>query len=232
MVKPATELAGHRYERKFAVPPELGSNVLAQIRHNPGLFSSIYHPRTVNNLYLDTAGLDLYFMNLEGAAERMKVRIRWYGELFGEIARPVLEFKIKRGLLGRKESFALKPFRLDVSFSSTQLEQTLKDCDLPAHVRHRLSHLHPALVNRYQRAYYQSADTNYRMTLDTQLEFFRVRPAHNSFLCRASRFRDAVLELKFDHSCWEGAANIANALPFRVSRMSKYISGLDRLEGF
>src|SRR6185295_2831589 len=125
-------------------------------------------------------------------------RIRWYGDLFGEIPRPILEFKIKRGLLGTKESFALKPFRLDASFSGSQLERLLMNSDLPSHARHRLAHLHPALVNRYHRAYYQSADTNYRITLDSHLEFFRVRSAQNNFLCRSSKLRDSVLELKFD----------------------------------
>src|SRR3954452_21340488 len=188
-VNPATQLTGLRYERKFVVPPELGSSVLGRIRHNPGLFSSLYHPRAVNNLYLDCPNLGNYFLNVEGASERMKVRIRWYGELFGEISRPVLEFKIKRGLLGMKESFPLKPFRLDSTFSASQLERLLMASDLLSHARHRLAHLHPALVNRYHRAYFQSADTNYRITLDSHLEFFRVRSTHNNFLCRASTFR-------------------------------------------
>src|SRR6478672_7582768 len=106
MVESAEPLAGYRYERKFLVPPESWSSVHAGIKSNPGMFSSIFQPRAVNNLYLDSPALHLYFMNLEGAAERTKVRIRWYGELFGHLPRPVLEFKIKRGLLGAKESFA------------------------------------------------------------------------------------------------------------------------------
>jgi len=226
-----SQLARYRYERKFLVPAEFSSNVQACIRLNPGRFSSVFQPRPVNNIYLDSASLPLYFMNLEGAVERTKVRIRWYGDLFGALSQPVLEFKIKRGLLGTKQSFALKPFTLDSTFAAHKLRQALLDSELPCAVRHQLAHLQPTLLNRYHRAYYRSADANYRITLDSDLEFLRVRPAHNMFLCKSPKFPCRVLELKFDNAHWEGAQEIANALPYRVTRMSKYVSGLDCLDG-
>jgi len=232
MVQADSQLARYRYERKFLVPRESWENIQAGIRMNPGMFSGIFQPRIVNNLYLDSASLRLYFMNLEGAAERTKVRIRWYGDLFGTISKPVLELKIKRGLLGTKTSFALKPFTLDPKFEAAHLERAVQDSDLPWDLRHRMAHLHPALVNRYHRTYYQSADTNYRITVDSDLEFLRVRSAHNSFLCKAPNVAYRVLELKFDHSHWEGAQEITNTLPFRVTRMSKYVLGLECLDGF
>ena len=232
MASTAPQPDRYRYERKFLVPAQSWSNVQACIRLNPGMFSGIFQPRTVNNIYLDSASLRLYFRNLEGAADRTKVRIRWYGDLFGAVSRPVLEFKIKRGLLGTKVSFALKPFTLNTTFAAHHVQQALADSELPPEVRHQLAHLEPALVNRYHRAYYQSADANYRITLDSNLEFLRVRPAHNTFLCKAPRLPYRVLELKFDQACWEGALEIANALPFRVTRISKYIHGLDCLDGF
>jgi len=232
MVQADSQLAGYRYERKFLVPRESWDGIQAGIRMNPGRFSSIYQPRIVNNLYLDSASLRLYFMNLEGAAERTKVRIRWYGDLFGTISKPVLELKIKRGLLGTKQSFALKPFKLDHKFEADHLEHTVQNSDLPWDLRHRMAHLQPALINRYHRAYYQSGDTNYRLTVDSDLEFYRVRSAHNTFLCRAPKMPYRVVELKFGHSYWDGAQEITNALPFRVTRMSKYVLGLDCLDGF
>jgi SPX domain protein involved in polyphosphate accumulation len=232
MAPAAPPLARYRYERKFLVPASSWSNIQGCIKLNPGMFSGIFRPRTVNNIYLDSASLRLYFRNLEGAAERTKVRIRWYGDLFGAVSRPVLEFKIKRGLLGTKVSFALKPFTLDSTFTAHHVHQALADSELPAEVRYQLAHLQPTLVNRYQRAYYQSADANYRITLDSDLEFLRVRPAHNTFLCKAPKLPYRVLELKFDQAHWEGALEIANALPFRVTRISKYVHGLDCLDGF
>ena len=74
-VNPATQLTGLRYERKFLVPPELGSSVLGRIRHNPGLFSSLYHPRAVNNLYLDCPNLGNYFLNVHGNTTNTDLKI-------------------------------------------------------------------------------------------------------------------------------------------------------------
>ena len=127
MVQADSQLARYRYERKFLVPRDSWENIQAGIRMNPGMFSGIFQPRTVNNLYLDSASLRLYFMNLEGAADRTKVRIRWYGDLFGAISKPVLELKIKRGLLGTKQSFALKPFTLDSKFEAEHLDRAVQE---------------------------------------------------------------------------------------------------------
>ena len=46
-----------RYERKFLVPESARGSVENHIRLNPGAFRGIYHPRTVNNLYLDSPAL-------------------------------------------------------------------------------------------------------------------------------------------------------------------------------
>lgn len=228
---PSTALLG-RYERKFLVPPSAWGAVETHIRLNPGIFRDIYHPRAVNNLYLDSPSLGLYFMNVAGTADRIKVRIRWYGGLFGEIAQPVLEFKIKNGLLGTKQSFSLPPFQMDNTFTVDTLKTVIRGADLPESVRGQLAGLKPALVNRYRRKYYQSADRHYRMTWDTKLEFYRVRTGCNAVFCKAGPCPHQVVELKYDHSVWEGAERIACALPFRLSRMSKYVFGLDSLDGF
>jgi len=202
------------------------------IRLNPGIFSGVYYPRTVNNIYLDSPALRLYFMNLQGAADRTKARIRWYGDLLGLLPRPVLELKSKRGLLGQKESFPLKPFQLDHTFAGDFLRRVLRESDLPDGVRYLLSDLEPALVNRYHRKYYQSADRKFRLTLDDKLEFFRVRPGHNAWLCKAPPCPFQVLELKYDQRHADGADEIAAAFPFRVTRMSKYAFGVDSLDGY
>jgi len=221
-----------RYERKFLVPAHCGISSDLDIRHNPALFSGIYHPRTVNNIYLDSSALRHYFANLQGAQIRTKVRIRWYDELHGHVVRPVLEFKTKQGLLGQKTSFPLKPFHLDGAFTREFLRTALYRSDLPGEVRHLLSDLEPTLVNSYDRRYYQSADRKYRITLDSDLKFFRVRPGHNTWLCQAPRCDFHVLELKYDQAHAGGAHFIADALPFRMTRMSKYVFGLESLDGY
>jgi hypothetical protein len=221
----------YRYERKFLVPVQSWAGIESSIKRNPGFFSDVFQPRMVNNIYLDSAGLACYFMNLDGSPHRTKIRIRWYGDLLGTLARPVLEFKIKNGLVGTKKSFPLKPFLLDANFNAEDLRMVLRKSDLPDAIRQQMDGLEPTLLNRYQRKYYRSADGGYRLTLDANLEFFRIRSCYNSFLCRAVNRDYRVLELKYDRSDWEGAERIANAFPFRVTRISKYVHGLDCLDG-
>jgi SPX domain protein involved in polyphosphate accumulation len=222
----------YRYERKFRVPLDSRSSVESGIKLNPALFSPLYQPRAVNNIYLDSPALHLYFLNLDGADERTKVRIRWYGNLLGSLSAPVLEFKFKRGLLGSKASFPLKPFCLDNTFTSGVLQEVIRESELPEHMRQLLCGLEPALLNSYRRKYYRSADRRYRLTLDSGLEFFRLHHRHNAMLCKAAPCPFQVLELKYDEAHAADADEVAGALPFRLTKLSKYVLGVDSLDGY
>ncbi|MCW5556507.1 MAG: VTC domain-containing protein [Verrucomicrobiae bacterium] len=61
----------------------------------------------------------------------------------------------------------------------------LEDPALPEAVRMELAHMEPALINRYRRKYFLSADGHYRITVDTGLEFYRVHRHDNRFLVRS-----------------------------------------------
>src|SRR3712207_351051 len=106
-----------RYERKFFITGRSAKEIEQQLHFHPACFKEIYNERWINNIYLDTLGFNNYYDNLEGERERWKTRIRWYGGLFGEISKPVLEFKIKRGLLGNKKSYPLRSFTLNTAFN-------------------------------------------------------------------------------------------------------------------
>ena len=95
----------YRYERKFLIRDLSVQEIETIIKLHPNFFSEIYYQRNVNNIYFDSLELESYQDNVTGSAQRVKTRIRWYGELFGLIEKPVLELKIKSGFLGRKESF-------------------------------------------------------------------------------------------------------------------------------
>ena len=59
--------------------------------------------------------LDNYRDNLNGVQNRIKHRIRWYGEVI-KVEEPILEYKIKQGELGYKESYPLLGFVFDEAF--------------------------------------------------------------------------------------------------------------------
>ena len=74
-----------RYERKFLVE-ELGKKeALFVIKENPAMFSEIFHERRINNIYFDSSNMESYHDNVMGNSQRVKIRIRWYNDLFGHI---------------------------------------------------------------------------------------------------------------------------------------------------
>ena len=86
-----------RYERNFIISELDRHNVETLIKYNPAMFTEIFHKRVVNNIYFDSLHMDNLYDNKCGTSKRIKVRIRWYGNLFGLIEKPVLELKIKDG---------------------------------------------------------------------------------------------------------------------------------------
>ena len=222
----------HRFERKFIVPPEGRCALDIAIRFNPALFAPLHHPRTVHNIYLDSPALRLYFLNGDGVTERTKVRIRWYGADSGTLPQPILEFKMKQGLLGWKESFRLQPFCLDNTFCGAALQEVFHESKLPPEVMRRLGGLEPSLLNSYHRSYFKSADGRYRITRDSGLKFHRIGPGHNALLCRVAHLPVQVLELKYEATDEDGADDVAGGFPFRVSKFSKYALGVELLNGY
>jgi hypothetical protein len=220
-----------RYERKFLILRASVREVETVVKRNPAFFREIYHERAINNIYLDTPSRRYYFENVDGFSTRRKARIRWYGDLAGFVPKPILEFKIKDGLLGCKKASPLRPFTLDERFSYEHLRELLRTGPLAAETRALLQFLEPALINRYRRKYYLSADGLYRVTIDFDLQFYNVHPWGAGFLSRYLLSDRMVLELKYGRSHHHHASEIASALPFRLSRMSKYVLGMDCLNG-
>ena len=102
-----------RCELKFIIIRHSSESVFSLIKTHPAMFSEIYQERKINNIYCDTLNFHTFSDNVVGIADRLKVRIRWYGETFSSIAKPTLEFKIKSGLLSRKEYFKINPLTIN-----------------------------------------------------------------------------------------------------------------------
>ena len=227
MAKAANKTSSYRYERKFFVDELTLHEVEMIVRLHPAAFSEIYHRRFVNNIYFDSETMRNYFDNVDGAADRVKVRVRWYGDLFGRVEKPVLEFKIKKGLLGRKESYRLAPFTMNEHFCQDTLAALFAESDLPLQVKLSLQGVQPTLLNRYTRKYFISANQKVRLTLDSDLEFYFIHVYNNSFVKSYSDGLSTVLELKYEPEYDMEIDKISNKFPFRMTRSSKYVSGIE-----
>lgn len=228
--KPVT-IDDYRLERKFLIPDSSYEKVTHEVLVHPAVFSEIHQERKVNNIYFDTPGLENFYDNVEGRSERLKVRLRWYGALSQtSIERPVLEFKIKKGALGRKELYPIKPFAMANGKWMEGVYEALKASDLPARVLNIVAPMRPILVNTYRRRYFMSFDGKCRATVDTDMQYFRPDPVHEELLGRWKDHHNIVLELKYafveDN---ESTRSVANAFPFRVTKNSKYVNGVEAL---
>jgi hypothetical protein len=203
--------------------PEL----LAMVFRHPAAFREVYPARIVNNLYLDTPGLRSYHDHVDGAANRTKTRIRWYGPPKPEIDKPMLERKTKCGLVSGKISEALPGFSVNGQGTAAMVSELLARSSITEYSRLAAQQLAPSLFNRYHRRYFLSADGCYRLTIDSDLQFGP--PATRSALGQLPTFPALVLELKFSALHLDGASRVTNAFPFRLTRFSKYVLGIQRL---
>ncbi len=230
LVMSERDAEGYRFERKYHITDLPTGEVEAWVRRNPLLFREPYPARTINNIYLDTPGRRSLFENYDGIADRVKARIRWYGPVFGEVKRPVLEFKIKRGMVGAKQAFDVVPFTVEQGMGAADVWRALDSSQLPEEVRRRLHDFEPVLMNRYQRKYFISADGLYRITLDWNLEFYRFDRHVNAFSSRVIDRQSTVLELKYSGDIDQIDDRVSGHLPFRVTRMSKFVTGMQAVE--
>jgi hypothetical protein len=217
-----------RYEKKFFLDHCGPLEIELAIKMNPFLFSEIFYQRFVNSIYLDTHELKSYFDNVDGNSSRFKVRIRWYGDLFGIVEKPVLELKIKDGMVGTKVSYPLQPFRLETGFSLKNLNFSILESEVPERLKKDLSFFQLSLLNRYSRKYYLSANKLFRITLDSKLVFYRLFQSCNNFLKHITD-ASSILELKYDRTDVKYGELVTNHFSFRVTKSSKYIQGLKGL---
>ncbi len=220
-------LPNARYERKFAVQALPLPEVLALVRRHPAAFHEAYPPRMVNNVYLDTPGRNSYHDHVQGAPCRTKTRVRWYGEPRGAIPGPILERKLKCGLVGGKLAQTLPPLTLNGAGVREPLEGAFVGDHLPEAWRIGLRFLEPSVFSRYRRHYFVSADGRFRLTVDSELRF---APPENA-ATGGTRLTEplVVVELKFAPQHAGMAATITNAFPFRVVRCSKYVLGVEQI---
>ena len=220
-----------RYENKFVLDGFLYHDIYNQIMLSPAFFREIYYERRVNNIYLDSFDYANYYANINGEHNRMKQRIRWYGDTM-EAKTPILEYKIKHGELGTKEYYEMPDFKLDASFIYSDYLALL-----PEHIKNfneqyfemynDISQLMPTLYNTYDRRYFLSGDGKYRLTIDRNMNYSKISKTFAGQYFFNSR--DIVIELKYDEDDVLGACELIQHFNFRLSRNSKYVNGVSGL---
>lgn len=217
----------YRYERKFVLENISKQEAVHRIKMHPAFFREIYQERRINNVYYDTEHLQFFKDNVIGIADRKKVRVRWYGQTFGFAAKTQLEYKLKEGLLGNKYTFQLPGSEIKTSVESSDLLFFASEAELPEVVKEELKNLQPKLLNSYVRSYFQSADKRFRLTIDEDLSYYRVSQFSSGFVRKAEEKNKLILEMKYAPEHDRLGGKITGAFPFRLSKSSKYVRGIE-----
>lgn len=219
-----------RYEVKFAVEPTHLSTVLGWVTSHRAGWKLSYSDRRVNNVYFDTPDLAAYDDNQAGISDRRKVRFRWYGDSWRWLT-GTLEAKCRSGSVGWKWN-AVVDHPMDLTrMSWQQVRDQLRSNLPPVHRFLFDSQPFATLVNRYDRAYYESRDGLLRLTIDRDICFYpqlgRARP---QILHTSHKAHALVIEVKCAVKHKELASQVLQDIPFRASRHSKYALGIESFE--
>lgn len=217
----------YRYEKKFHIKDTGLKEIEHFIKINPLMFSERFYIRKVNSIYLDTMNLDNYHEHIAGINQRVKIRIRWYGDTFGIIKKPVLELKIRNNELGIKKSYPLKTFNFNEKFSKEKLKESFVNSDIPEFLKEELKMCVPVLLISYKRKYFVSIDGKHRITLDFNQVFYNLSSNNNRFNEKIKDEESYILEIKSGLKDYSEAIEIGQYLPFRLTANSKYCTGID-----
>jgi len=217
-----------RFERKYPLSAGELLDFRWWHRTHGREFERAYGDRVVNNVYFDSPDWEHYADNLSGRSLRTKCRLRWYGEV--EAAEEVVfEAKHRRNATGHKRQHTIPTATLglaDLPFA--RLYTRLRPL-LPGDLRVRLDQGHrPALYNRYRREYYATA-SGVRMTVDTGIVYASVQGGSVRTLRPMPSAAPTVVEVKYPSVRRPQAEEALRRMPFRATRSSKYVIGVDHL---
>lgn len=229
VVDKPVENSNLRFERKFLFQNCHVQDIIQSVYRNSYGFKEIFHKRKVNNIYFDDSNYNFYKQNVEGVADRKKLRLRWYGENTLQIAHPTIEIKKKMGEAGDKDSFRLNDVSFDLAAQTpNDVHQLLiRNTQKDVAVNEVLKKLHPTLINTYERRYFLSFCGRYRITVDFNQVFYN--PNYAILKNSQCKINDIVLELKYAVADDTEARQVSQQIKTRLSKNSKYVNGINWL---
>lgn len=200
----------YRYELKFAIDNSKAFTIENVLQLHPHNFKKAFPDRIINNIYFDNINYQGCQENLDGISERTKIRYRWYGTDH-QFDSGKIELKIKKNALGTKLFY--------------EVDHPININDLTHKTRSTLNkyNIFPTLHNQYLRSYYLDQSKDFRLTIDRDISFWQ--PHFKTVIPSVSDSR-TIVEVKFDQSKALAVDKITKYLPFRLTKHSKYATGI------
>jgi SPX domain protein involved in polyphosphate accumulation len=212
------DISKFRFEFKYYVNKFENRNFIDYVKSNSKLFK-IYPSRIVNSIYYDTHDLKFVSENLSGASFRKKLRLRWYNN---NLNNANAEIKIKKNKMNAKVKVKIK------SLSTINTIKYINDLNKNNYFKRMIykylpnETLHPKIRVTYHRDYYYFKGLI--ITFDKNISFTRINGEKN-----LKKINDYIMEIKFSSEKLDIYNQLKSDLPFRISRNSKYVTGMSLL---
>ena len=198
-------------------------------------FLKEYNDRYINNIYFDSNDYKAFNDNLTGLPSRLKVRYRWYGDLFSIESKKEgsLEFKFRKNVYGYKKIFKVKDLTIDKNCEWKDIKEKIyNSLSTEYKILFKLNS-EKILINRYQREYFRSKNKKLRITLDKDIQIFDQRFSLKKPNLKLTNYTQnyLVIEFKFDKEDKQFINDLDINIPIKVSRNSKYINGIRSVVG-
>ena len=219
----ANEAQEPRYEVKMVCEERARPALLAHLRLSSLGLRTLYPPRRVQSVYLDTHEANALTENLAGTSDREKVRFRWYGSHTDTVTGR-LERKIRSNMLGTKRTLNL-PQPVVVGGAARRAFVAALRAQSPPEWRGVIdAALEPAVWVAYERSYLTTADHSVRVTVDRQLQAWNQRDRAVLGADRAAVIpRILVVECKAPVSRRERLEEVVHSMPLMVDKCSKFV---------
>lgn len=194
----------------------------------PGDAPGLANPKisTVRSLYFDDPRLTSAYANIQGLAQRQKLRLRWYDSPLPQ-HQAYLEIKWRSNTITGKHRLKVECDEPMATLPYPVLVRGLRDA-LPLPFGPILDRLFdPTLIVEYQREHYASSDASVRLTIDYRLRFYdQTGKRHPNLRFGVTKPHLVVLEGKSAPDDSGELRTILAPLSLRAGRCSKYVHGL------
>jgi len=185
-------------------------------------FKEIYQERQINSIYFETKKFSDLLDTINGEKNRSKLRLRWYGNTFNNVAKPILENKIKTNNHNYKIKYNLSDVEFKKEITSTYIKNLIKNIkNLNSQSQLKLQIREPNLLISYKRRYFMY--NNIRITLDTNLkskDFYRNKKISEGDFFKEKKI--SIMEMKYKDEFYADVKKITSYFKNRVRKFSKY----------
>ena len=162
---------------------------------------SLFKPRVISSIYLDTVDMNMFHDSEEGVLPRKKVRIRWYNE-------------DKKFTLENKTSSIEGRFKVTSKLDSSILDNELK---IKSRMDSQYGLIQPILKVSYERSYFML--NNMRITFDKNITYENLKYGNKQKYYEPER----VIEIKIPPNCSDDF--LEKYIQYPTTRFSKYSRG-------